>query len=208
MANDLPQSIKVDIWSDFVSPFCFIASLRLEKLAQGDNLDPIWVAFMVRPHGAPPLPDDKRAEAERERAEAAEILRREFGLEMNPGPIGIDTYDAHLIMAHATRTGKGPVLLQALMRAYWLEARSIDDLAVIKEVAVSAGLEPDEVLYALEDPKNAHHVERGMEIGVGHGIHSVPSHIFASKYLVTGSADYAALQQTVNTLKEELRKAG
>lgn len=208
MTNNSSQPIKVDIWSDFVSPFCFIAALRLEKLAKHENLSPIWVALMVRPHGAPPMTDEKRAEAERERAEAAETLHSEFGLEMQPGPIGIDTYDAHLVMAYATRAGKGPALLLALMRAYWLEAKSIDDREVIKEVAAGAGLAAEETLYAWGDPNNGNHVNRGMEIGVGHGIHSVPAYIFANKYLVTGSVEYAGLEEVVNDIKEEFRKTG
>jgi|SRR5579859_85731 len=209
MTNIPTQPIPVDIWSDFVSPYCFLAALRLDKLAKQEHIAPIiWVALLVRPHGAPHITDEKRAEAERERAEAAGILRSEFRLEMNPGPIGIDTYDAHLLMAHATRAGKGPALLMELMRAYWLEAKSIDDREVIKEAAMAAGLDPKEVDYAWEDPNNTDHVNRGMEIGVGHGIRSVPSFIFASKYLMTGSAEYADLEDMTNKLKEESRKAG
>lgn len=208
MNNTASQPINVDIWSDFVSPFCFIAALRLEKLAKQENLAQIWVAFMVRPHDSPPLSEEKRALAERQREEAAATLRSEFDLEMNPGPIDIDTYDAHLVMAHATRTGRGPALAMALMRAYWLEGKSIADRDVIKAIAMDVGLEADEVGYAWADAKNVYHVEQGMVIGVGHGVHSVPTHIFASKYLLEGSATDAELEAVMKDLKEELRKTG
>lgn len=202
------QAINVDIWSDFTSPYCFLAALRLEKLAANENLKPIWVAFLIRPHGGPAMSEEQRTTAETQRTGAAEAIRKEFGLELNPGPVDIDTYDAHLVMAYATRSGKGPALAMALMRAYWLEAKDIGDRGTIREVAATTGVDADESAYAWEDPKNVHHVERGMEIGVGHGIHSVPAHIFASKYLVAGAVDYSDLEETVAKLREETRKAG
>ncbi|HET7175931.1 MAG TPA: DsbA family protein [Gammaproteobacteria bacterium] len=206
MENDQP--INVDIWSDFTSPYCFLTALRLEKLAASENLHRMWVAFLVRPHGAPAMSEEQRATAESQRTAASEAIRKEFGLELKPGPVDIDTYDAHLVMAYATRSGRGPVLLLALMRAYWLEAKDIGKRETIQEVAASAGVGADESAYAWQDPKNVHHVERGMEIGVGHGIHSVPTHIFGIKYLLTGAMDYSDLEATVAKLREETRKAG
>jgi len=208
MANEDTQTVDMDFYSDFVSPYCFLAALRLEKLAQQQGLAPIWVAFLVRPQGSGPLSGEKLAEAEAQREAAAATLKQEFGLKLKPGPIGLDPYDAHLLMAHASREGRSLVLGMALMRAYWLEGKAIDDRRVIEEVAVAAGFTAEEIGQAWDDERNAYFVRRGMEIGVSHGIESVPAHIVGRAYLVQGATDYAHLEETVQNVKEERRKAG
>ncbi|HEV2321903.1 MAG TPA: DsbA family protein [Gammaproteobacteria bacterium] len=206
--NEDTQTVDVDFYSDFASPYCFLAALRLEKLARQKALATIWVAFLVRPQGSGPLTGEKLAEAEAQREAATATLKQEFGLKLNPGPIGLDPYDAHLAMAHASREGKSLALGMALMRAYWLEGKAIDDRQVIEQVAVAAGVTAEEMRRAWDDERNAYFVRRGMEIGVGHGIQSVPTYIVGRAYLVQGAADYAHLEETVRTVKEERRKAG
>ena len=208
MTNENTQTVDVDFYSDFVSPYCLLAALRLEKLARQEALTPIWVAFLVRPQGSGPLSGEKLAEAEAQREAAAATLKQEFGLKVNPGPIGLDPYDAHLLMAHAGREGKSLALGMALMRAYWLEGKAIDDRQVIEQVAVAAGFTAEEVRQAWDDERNSYFVRRGMEIGVSHGIQSVPTYIVGRAYLVQGATDYAHLEETVRTVKEERRKAG
>ena len=53
-------AVRVDVWSDFVCPFCYIGALRLAQLDRQRPLDIHWHAFQLRPAGAPPMDDAKR----------------------------------------------------------------------------------------------------------------------------------------------------
>jgi len=58
-------SVRVDVWSDFVCPWCFLASTSLEKLEAEQKIELVRHSYELRPKGSPPMP-----EAYRQRIEA------------------------------------------------------------------------------------------------------------------------------------------
>ena len=86
--------VRVDIWSDFVCPYCLIGALRLDQLAEKQPIEPIWHAFMLRPPGSPGMTAEKRAMIEAYTPKISAQIRDEFGLDVRRGPIGAQTFAA------------------------------------------------------------------------------------------------------------------
>ena len=80
-------ALRVDIWSDFVCPFCFIGALRLEQLAQQRPLDFHWHAFQLRPAGSPPMDAAKRKMIAEHTPKLTAQMREEFGLALGDGAL-------------------------------------------------------------------------------------------------------------------------
>ncbi|HJT96856.1 MAG TPA: DsbA family protein, partial [Rhodanobacteraceae bacterium] len=118
--NTSTTPIRIDVWSDFVCPFCFIGSLRLDQLAEKRPIDVIWHAFMLRPPGAPAMTDEKRAMIAAYEPKVRAQIREEFGLDIERGPVGAQTFAAHHAMKQAVREGRGAAFHDAVLRAYWL----------------------------------------------------------------------------------------
>lgn len=193
MAHDVPP-LRIDVWSDFVCPFCYIADLRLQQLQRVRPLHVLWHAFQLRPPGAPDMTPEKRAAIEASRPRLAAELRAEFGVELRPGPIGARTDAAHALYRYAEGSGRGEPMRAALIRAYWLQAQPIDDPDVLRTLAVDAGLEADAPQRALDDEASVAAVERDMRMAESLGIGSVPTLIFGEQYLVQGAQPYAVFE--------------
>ena len=52
--------MQLDVWSDFVCPWCYLAYTSVEKLASTHPVEVTWHSYELLPVGAPPMPDAYR----------------------------------------------------------------------------------------------------------------------------------------------------
>ena len=181
------QTVRIDVWSDFVCPFCFIGSLRLDELARTQPIETVWHAFMLRPPGSPGMTAEKRAMIEAYTPRITAQIRDEFGLEMRRGPIGAQTFAAHHAMKHAERNGKGAAFHDAVLRAYWLRGEDIGNHAVLQKIGAAFELVFDDDLLAGREPLSADAVRADVANAAAYGIQGVPAFIFGNRYFVSGA---------------------
>lgn len=134
------------------------------------------------------------------------IAREQYGLELNQGPWGINSRPALIGAKFAEAQGVGPAYHDAVMRAYWLEAKSIADLDVLAELARSIGLERTAFLAALTDPVLEQEVLNDIAWAHTNGINGVPALVFQGKYLISGAQPYEVLARVVDQIRAEEAK--
>jgi len=157
----------------------------------------------LRPRGAPPISAQYRASIESKRPALYERARTDYGLEMNPGPFGIDSRPALVGVKYAESQGIGNAFHDAVLKAYWQEAQAIDNLDVLTGIAVSTGLEADGFRAALADPAFVEAVDDDIAQAAAYGLQGVPALIFAEKYLVPGAVPYETLVQVMEEVKQK-----
>ncbi|MBI3959441.1 MAG: DsbA family protein [Chloroflexi bacterium] len=175
----------------------------MEKLQESHAIDLQWHSYELRPRGAPPISPQYRASIESKRPALYERARTDYGLEMNPGPFGIDSRPALVGVKYAESQGRGNVFHAAVLRAYWQEAQAIDDLDVLTAIAASVGLETEAFRAALTDPLFAEAVDDDIAQAAAYGLQGVPALIFGEKYLVPGAVPYETLVQVVEEVKRK-----
>ena len=107
---------------------------------------------------------------------------------------------------YAEAQGVGPAYHDAVMRAYWLEAQSIEDLDVLAGIAVAIGLDRDGFLAALDDEEVEQTVLNDIAWAHTNGINGVPALVFQGKYLVSGAQPYDVLTKIVEQVQAEEQK--
>jgi len=173
----------------------------LEKLQKNYDVEIHWRSFMLRPPGSPPIPPEYRARIEASHTQLEKMAREQYGLELHPGPFGIDSRPALIAAKYAESQGKGNAFHAAGMHAYWQEGRSIDDPEVLREIAASVGLETEH--FAATNPEYSAEVDEDMAEANAYGLQAVPALIFAEKYLLSGAQPYELLVQVVEKLQKE-----
>jgi predicted DsbA family dithiol-disulfide isomerase len=93
------------------------------------------------------------------------------------------------------------------MRAYWLEAQSIEDREVLAQIAIASGLDRNAFLAALTDPALEQEVLNDIAWAHNNGISGVPALVFQEKYLVSGAQPYDVLTRVVDQIRAEEPKA-
>lgn len=187
--------IRIDVWSDFVCPFCLIGSLRLDELAKSRPIETVWHAFMLRPPGSPAITAEKRAMIEAYGPKVSAQIEAEFGLSIERGTIGAQTFAAHHAMKHAERAGRGGAFHDAVLRAYWLRGEDIADAAVLHGIGASLELEFDDDVLAGREPTTAEAVRSDIEQAAAYGIHGVPAFVFGNRYFVSGAQPLELLER-------------
>jgi predicted DsbA family dithiol-disulfide isomerase len=195
-------ALRVDIWSDFVCPFCFIGALRLEQLAAQRPLDLHWHAFQLRPAGAPPMDAAKRRMIAEHTPKLAAQMREEFGLDIDRGPLDIDTRAAHRLFAAAQAAGKGAEIHDALFRAYWLHGEDISDPDVLAAIATKHGFDGTAAISG-SDQASEQSVAADVAQAAQYGFQGVPAIVFGQKYYVSGAQPLAVFAQAAEQAAAE-----
>jgi len=175
----------------------------LEKLEASHGVTIQWHAYELRPKGSPPLPPEYRERILAGRPRLYATARENYGLELNQGPFGIDSRPALIGAKYAEQQGVGPAYHAAVMRAYWLEAKSIEELDLLADVAVSIGLPRAAFLAALTDPTLEQAVLEDIAWAQTNGLNGVPALVFQQKYLVSGAQPYDVLTRLVEQVRAE-----
>jgi len=196
-------ALRVDIWSDFVCPFCFIGALRLEQLAAQRALDRHWHAFQLRPAGAPPMDAAKRRMIAEHTPKLAAQMREEFGLDIDRGPLDIDTRAAHRLFAIADAAGKGAETHDALFRAYWLHGEDISAPNVLAAIAAQCDFDGIAAISG-SDQASERSVAADVTQAAQYGFQGVPAIVFGQKYYVSGAQPLAVFAQAAEQAAAEL----
>ena len=130
----------------------------------------------------------------------------QYGLDINAGPFGIDSRSALIAEKYAESQEKGEAFHKAVMKAYWQQARAIDDQHVLKEIAEQVGLDTENFETVMSDPTYDAEVSADVELAREYGLDGVPALVFAEKYLVVGAQPYDTLKQVIEKILEEERE--
>jgi len=163
----------------------------------------VWRSYELRPKGSPPIPAEYLARIKAGKPRLIQMARDQYGLELNQGPMGINSRSALIGAKVAEAQGKGAAYHDAVFRAYWQRANNIGDVDVLGEIAHAIGLERTAFLIALSDETYEAQVEADIEQAYQYGLTGVPALIFNSRYVVSGAQPYEVLQQVVEKVETD-----
>jgi predicted DsbA family dithiol-disulfide isomerase len=175
----------------------------LEKLEKHYDIDVHWRSFELRAAGSPPLPPEYLRRIEASRPMFNKRAKEQYGLEINPGPFGINSRPALVAEKYAESQGKGETFHKAVMDAYWQQAQSIEDTGVLKEIAENVGFNTETFEAVLTDPAYDAVVSADIELAREYRLDGVPALVFADRYLVVGAQPYETLKHVIEKILEE-----
>jgi predicted DsbA family dithiol-disulfide isomerase len=181
-------------------------AFSLEALKASHNVTVQWHSFELRPKGTPPLSEDYKATIAVKRQHFHQMARDHYGVEINEGPFGVDSRPALVGAKYAEAQGVGDAYHDAVFRAYWQQAKSIEDISALADIAEDIGLERDAFVVALEMEQWDSAVTADVYQAHRYGLNGVPALVFANKYLVTGAQPYEVLVQAVEQIRDEQEK--
>jgi predicted DsbA family dithiol-disulfide isomerase len=217
--------VKIEIWSDVVCPWCYIGKRRIENaladFGHADEVEVHWRSYQLDP-GAPTEPTEstslmlarkygQSAAGAKQMQDNVEAVAAEEGLIYRLSEtLHLNTVDAHRLihLAHEQGgTGLQGRVKEALLEAYFTEARNVADHAVLREVAVAAGLDAarvDEVLASREFEDDVHADAAQAQ---AYGASGVPFFVIDQKYGVSGAQPTEVFAQVLDRAWSESHPA-
>ena len=199
----------IEVWSDFACPYCYLGSISLNELKKTRNVRVEWRAYELRPNGAPSPTPEYRARIEAGLPGLKKMARERYGIELNPGPLFINTRKVHAGHKFAEAAGAGAAYHARVMRAYWQEAQNIEDEDVLTQLAVEAGLDAAGFGAAISQKALGQNsfVEAALADetqAMEYGLEGVPAMVVEKKYLIVGAQPLDVLQNEVDEIESTI----
>ncbi|EHU1961296.1 dithiol-disulfide isomerase involved in polyketide biosynthesis [Acinetobacter baumannii] len=210
----LPSQITVDIWSDFVCPWCWIAKKRFEKgLDAFEHKNQVTIQYHSYrlANGLTPQPfkdalykkfgGKSGADAMMSHVKSAGELE---GLIYNfNGMLFGDTLDAHAIVKLAQQKGVGELLTEKFFKASITEGKSIFDHKVLVELANEVGVPREEANSAFSNISFKQEVLKDEASAHAMGASGVPLFIINNKYSISGAQPVETFLSALEQVWEE-----
>jgi predicted DsbA family dithiol-disulfide isomerase len=203
--------MRVEIWSDVVCPWCYIAKARFEKALaafphrdhvevvhrsfeldpnhDGQHTEPV-PAFLARRYGPQGPPMDEQVAARARREGLGYQTDRQVG----------STLDAHRLLHWAKEQGRQQQLVTLLFESNFAHAQSIFTHDALIDVAARAGLDPQQAGHILDDPDAYLGAVREDEHSAAVlGAQGVPFFVFDGRQALSGAQSVATLRSALDS---------
>ena len=190
----------IDVCFDLICPWCYIGKRRLQRalgLRPALQAQLHWRPFLLNPTMAPDGMDHKGYLLNKFGSEAR--VRRLLGaLEQTGQTEEIDfhfndieqtpnTTNAHRLVRYGSEFGQGEPVVEALFRAYFVEARNIGDLDVLNAIGQSVGLDSKAVETYLHSETDVEWVNSQNDVTHRLGINGVPCFVINHEMALQGA---------------------
>lgn len=209
------NTIKIDIISDVVCPWCIIGYNHLKaainELGIEDRIDIEWQPFELNPD-MPAEGENLREHLARKYGSTVEESKNaririagigaEHGFEFNyfDDMKMVNTFDAHILLDYAKGFGKQTELKIRLFTAFFSEQKDISDREVLKQELISVGLDAEEGMRWLDDVQRRGAIRTTEKQLQTMGISSVPTVIFNRESGVSGAHPVEDYKQILSEL--------
>jgi predicted DsbA family dithiol-disulfide isomerase len=208
--SDTGAPLQVEIWSDVVCPWCYIGKRRFEKAIAvfGHPAEVTWRSYELNP-GAPPVREGSTVER----------VARKYGITVEQATAqyeritdlaaaeGLDyhldrarfgrSFDAHRLLHLAKDRGIQDAVKERFLAGYLQEGIAIGLPEELAPLAVSAGLDADEVDAVLAGDAYADDVRADEERAIDIGITGVPFFAIDSRFAIPGAQDPETMVATL-----------
>jgi predicted DsbA family dithiol-disulfide isomerase len=173
--NSSPARVLIDVWSDYVCPFCYLEQPILDRIRQvhGDAVQVRWRAFELRPDPVPTL-DPDGAYLHDIWGRAVYPMARERGMTLRLPPVQPRSRKAMEAAEFARAAGCFERMNEALFRAFFEQGQDIASIDVLVEIGSAVGLDTIALRQALEQGLYTEPVLQDQRDAQSLGISGVP----------------------------------
>ncbi len=191
------KKVTIEIFSDYVCPFCWLAKPAASELADSDpNVEIIWRAYELRPNPVPTL------------LPAGEYLRRVWNGSVYPmaesmnisiklPPVQPRSRIAHEAAHWARTLEKFEAMNAAIFRGFFERGENIGEIEVLVSLASALNLESNSLRSALESREFEKSVIADEREAETLGLSGVPAFIANRKFALSGIQSFENLKMLV-----------
>ena len=208
------EPLHVDVVFDFVCPWCYIGKRRLEAAledwtaAHPGGPKPVvrWLPFQLNPE-IPATGMSRREHQQIKHPEGPDLEKQKQvgALAMGLGlPFALDkitvqpnTLDAHRLSGCAQKLGRQDEMVEALLKAFFMQGISLNDHEALTDLAGNVGLDWAQVSNYLAGTTDVQAIERMEQEVRNAGVDIVPFFIFNNKVTVAGAHEVKVLLEAM-----------
>lgn len=209
--------MKIEIFSDFTCPFCYIGKRELERAIDlagySGKVEIEYKAYQIGPDtpkkDAPTLYEGMVAKFNATLEEVKEMTK---GIAVRAEATGLhynfeDMKTAHTEKAHrlakwVRQFGKESIYTEELMRGYFTEGKDLNDDRFLLEVIENLGLDVEKAKGVLASNDFSEALDKDRYDAQQLGVQSVPFFVFENRYGIKGAEPNEVFVRTLHQAAE------
>ena len=216
--NEEMIQMKIELWSDFACPFCYIGKKRFEQALDAfphkDKVEVVYKAYQLNPN-APKVMTKSPLEAfAKGHNMTMETAKQRFDMfKQQASTVGLtydydkiqmtNSFDAHRLAKWANKFGKEQLFTERFMKAYFTDGLNIADPETILSLVKELGLNESEAIDIIASEQFKDQVLNEIKEGREIGVQGVPFFVLNRKYGISGAQPVEYFTQALNTLWQE-----
>ena len=208
----------IEVWSDYVCPFCYIGKRRLEhalkQLGLEEKSEVIFKAFQLDPN-TPVASDQSLLDglASKFKVTKQEAENMMSNIEEQAKTVDLhyqvdrmktsNTLGAHRLAKFAEKHNVEKEVTERLMHGYFVEGERIDTEEVLVGIATEAGLDAKKTKDMLHSDDFEDEVKKDIEEAQEIGVQGVPFFVINRKYAISGAQPTEAFVEAFKKIIEE-----
>lgn len=213
--------MKVEVWFDFVCPFCYLGDTKfakaLEQFEHRDEVELVFRSFQLRMASeATKGKDVHQVVAEKYQISYAQAKANngriteagnEVGLNFNFDAMKVaDTELAHQIMQYAKKVKKEHALIDRYFKAVFEEGMDIGDQDTLLSLARELGLDITELNHELAGGALKAEIQKDEEAAHRLGIDTIPTFVMGGAYAISGAQEEERLLEALKKVYAQQKK--
>lgn len=210
--------MKIEIWSDYVCPFCYIGKRRLEEALAStglaDKAEIVFKAYQLDPN----TPIDTKLlsldglakkfnvgldEAKNMMTNVAEQAKT-VGLNYNVDDMKVaNTFNAHRLAKLAEKEGKGEAVSERLMQGSFIKGEALGNEETLLAIAEEEGIARERVKEMLASDEFSDEVRSDIAEASQIGVQGVPFFVINRKYAISGAQPAEAFAEALKKVAKE-----
>lgn len=207
--------MKIDIWSDFACPFCYIGQRHLETaLKDREDVEIVFHSFELDPQAKMHYDEDIH-----------QLLANKYGMTYEQAKAnndnitqmaaatGLDydfdnmkltnTFTAHRLAQYAKEQGKGNEFVETGMDAYFTKGAFLNDEETLVNIGTSVGLPEEDLRRIINSQEYLAPVRVDQTKAMELGIQSVPFFLIDEQYAVSGAQPVSVFENVLNQVESK-----
>ncbi len=203
--------MKIEIWSDFTCPWCYVAKATLEQALNESNIQAeyIYHSYQTLPQGYYPKGmsfsiyeianksgmDNNQAV---QKAELIETMGKEAGISLNMNDVKMtDTTNAHRLLKLAHQFNLQDAFMMASYRMVFTEGGDLSNKEQLITLAVSVGMPKIEIVSLLDSDLYTQDVISDIHTTRRKRISGVPYFLFSGNQCLYGAQPIEAFRNVL-----------
>jgi predicted DsbA family dithiol-disulfide isomerase len=212
------NTLKIQIWSDIMCPYCYLGKRRIEgalqKFKHQDAVEIEWKSFELDPSFKASKDDNiidhlavkyrKDKEWAREMVDNMTQNAKNSGLDFYfDKAILANSHNAHRLLHLAKKHKVANQLKEILFKAYLTNGKDVNNLDTLSALGQEVGLKKEVVDEVLNSNLYDEEVLNDIAVAQQIGIQGVPFFVFDNKYAISGAQHEQTFLQTLEKVWEE-----
>lgn len=214
--------MKIEVWSDYVCPFCYIGKRKLEaalaEFPHKESVEIIFKSYQLDPHAETYHGQDYMEQLAKKFGSLEQVQQMTANVKKQAALVGLDfdfkhmkptnTFTAHRLTKYAETIGKANALTEALLHAHFIDGKDVGHTDDLVTIAASVSIDETDAKEIIEnvDAYQAE-VEKDLQEAAQFQITGVPFFIFNRKYAISGAQPTETFAQALNQVWEEENQA-